>query len=171
MKILNVALIASIKYFWAAPYAYVLDFSVWQTFFTIEAGGLVGFVFYYSLSKFIFHEVDIYGPRLYCCLPQWVQQAVERWHSSRQKKKALRPKFTRRNKLIIRLRKRWGMWGIVVLSPVLLSLPVGAILGSKYYVNERGFIPAMLLSIIIWGMISVALFTLFPGLVSPEEVL
>jgi hypothetical protein len=45
------------------------------------------------------------------------------------------------------------MWGIILLTPVLLSLPVGAFLLRKYYRNNRFSFPLALFFIITEGFI------------------
>lgn len=83
------------------------------------------------------------------------------WLKSHRANRVNARKFTKRNKMIVRMRKRYGMWGLVVLSPIILSIPVGALLGNKYFRHNHQFIPYMLLSILIWGIVSVALFSTF----------
>jgi uncharacterized membrane protein YsdA (DUF1294 family) len=63
--------------------------------------------------------------------------------------------------MIARIRRKYGMPGIVILTPVVLSIPVGAFLGTKYFHHKRSFIPWMILSIFIWGIVSVFLFGTF----------
>jgi len=45
------------------------------------------------------------------------------------------------------------MWGISLLTPVALSIPIGAFLLRKYYHNRREAIPIMILSLIVEGII------------------
>jgi hypothetical protein len=82
------------------------------------------------------------------------------WYQQKSKRITAR-KFTRKNKLIVKMRRLYGMWGLLILSPIILSIPVGALLGNKYFRHNRHFIPYMLLSIVIWGILSVALFSTF----------
>jgi uncharacterized membrane protein YsdA (DUF1294 family) len=63
--------------------------------------------------------------------------------------------------MIARVRRRFGMPGIVILTPILLSIPLGALLGTKYFHHKRSFIPWMLLSIFVWGIVSVLFFGIF----------
>lgn len=49
--------------------------------------------------------------------------------------------FTPASRRLIRIKKRYGLPGIVTLSPVLLSIPLGAFLTVKYYgINVRNLI-------------------------------
>jgi hypothetical protein len=53
------------------------------------------------------------------------------------------------------------MPGIVILTPIILSIPLGALLGTKYFHHRKSFIPWMLLSIFAWGIVSVLFFGIF----------
>lgn len=158
LKLLNVSLIASIKYFWSTPYAFILDLNVFETFLSIEIGGIIGFLLYYYFFRFVLKEIAYWLPRVYYFTPVLFKVRFEAWRDRRRKRNITRKKFTAMNKLIVRIRLRYGMWGIIVLSPIILSLPIGALLGSKYFPHKHGFIPFMILSISVWGVISVALF-------------
>lgn len=85
----------------------------------------------------------------------------ELWRKERKSKLINARKFTRRNKIIVILRQRFGIWGLAILSPVILSIPVGALLGNKYFKHNHHFMSYMILSIIIWGIISVSVFSTF----------
>ena len=83
------------------------------------------------------------------------------WVKRQRAKRINARKFTTRNKIIVKMRKRYGMWGLVILSPIILSIPVGALLGNKYFRHNHHFIPYMILSIVVWGIASVTLFSTF----------
>ena len=100
-------------------------------------------------------------PIVYRFTPVLFKVRFEMWIKRRQLKRKYARKFTKKNKMIVRMRRRYGMWGIVILSPVILSIPVGALLGNKYFSHDHHFIPYMLLSIVIWGIVSVSFFSTF----------
>lgn len=160
-KYLNVLVIASVKFFWATPYAYLLKLNVVETFVLVQLGGLLGFIFFYALFSFLLKELKLIWPLIYYVTPRIFKVRFEQWLDSRRYRKLTANKFTRTNKLIVVSRKKYGMLGIVLLTPVVLSLPLGAFLGTKYFHHKRSFIPWMLLSIFVWGIISVLLFGIF----------
>jgi hypothetical protein len=125
--------------------------------------GIIGFLLYYYFFRFILKEMAILWPKVYKFTPALFKVRFELWRSRRRQKMLTRRKFTYMNKFIVRIRKRYGMWGIIVLSPVILSIPIGALLGTKYFPHRHSFIPYMILSISVWGVISVALFGVIMG--------
>ncbi|MCE1197367.1 MAG: hypothetical protein LWW85_00235 [Marinilabiliales bacterium] len=161
LKYLNVIAIASIKFFWATPYAYLFHLNKIETFVMIQLGGLFGFLFYYALFSFLLKEIKLIWPAIYFITPPLFKVRFEHWLILRKEKKRLAKKFTRTNKLIVRIRRDHGMLGIVLLTPVLLSIPVGALLGTKYFRHRKGFIPSTLISIFVWGFVSVVFFGIF----------
>jgi len=161
LKLLTVFFVASIKYFWATPYSIGMKLNEWETIFFMEAGGILGFLFFYYFFGFLFKELKLLWPIVYHFTPVLFKVRFEMWRKRRKIQQLNARKFTKRNKLIVRMRKRYGMWGLVVLSPIVLSIPVGALLGNKYFRHDHHFIPYMLLSIVIWGIVSVSFFSTF----------
>jgi hypothetical protein len=68
-----------------------------------------------------------------------------------------KPKFTRFNKLIVRLKRRLGIYGIAFYAPLFLSVPVGSIVTAKFYGKEKRTFPLILLGICINGAITTGL--------------
>lgn len=161
LKVLSVFLVASIKYFWATPYSFGMKLNEWETLFFMETGGILGFLFYYYFFGFLFKELKLLWPIVYHFTPVLFKVRFEMWRKRRRTNRITAKKFTKRNKIIVRTRRRYGMWGLVILSPVILSIPVGALLGNKYFRHNHHFIPYMILSIVLWGVVSVALFSTF----------
>ncbi len=160
-KYFNVIAIASVKFFWATPYAFLFHLNWVETFVMIQLGGLLGFLFFYAFFSFLLKELKLVWPAVYYITPRIFKVRFEQWLDERRYRKLTANKFTRSNKMIARIRRYYGMPGIVFLTPILLSIPVGAFLGTKYFHHKRSFIPWMLLSIFSWGGVSVLLFSTF----------
>jgi hypothetical protein len=161
LKVLSVFLVASVKYFWATPYSFGLKLSEWETIIFMQMGGILGFLFYYYFFGFLFKELKLLWPIVYNFTPVLFKVRFELWVIRRKAQQLTAKKFTNRNKIIVRMRQRYGMWGLVILSPVILSIPVGGLLGNKYFRHSHHFITYMILSIIAWGIVSVSFFGTF----------
>ncbi len=153
--------IASVKFFWATPYAYLFSLNRVEAFVMIQLGGMLGFLFFYAFFSFILKELKLVWPAIYFITPRIFKVRFEQWLDERRYRKLTANKFTRSNKMITRIRSKYGMPGIVILTPVILSIPIGAFLGTKYFHHRKSFIPWMLLSIFSWGIVSVFLFGIF----------
>lgn len=69
----------------------------------------------------------------------------------------LKPKFTRFNKLIVKLKRRFGIYGIAFYAPLFLSVPIGSIVTAKFYGKERRTFPLILVGICMNGAITTGL--------------
>lgn len=58
-----------------------------------------------------------------------------------KKKKA----FTRTNKLIVWIKRSIGIYGVTILAPLFLSIPIGSIICAKFYGDQKKTFPLMLL--------------------------
>ncbi len=163
IKIIHVVLLASVKYFLTLPYAMIIGLDYKQAVIAVLIGGIGGFLFFYYFSR---RAVRIYHrilPYIHTLIPVSSRSREKRSDPARidQDKKHKRI-FTKRNRLIARLRYSYGFWGIIVTTPVLLTIPVGAFLANKYYSRRRFIVFYMILSIIGWAAILSGLVHLFP---------
>ena len=161
LKYLNVIAFASVKFFWATPYAYLLRLNQTEAFVMMQIGGILGFLFFYAFFSFLLKELKLLWPLIYFITPPIFKVRFEHWLTERRIRRLTAKKFTGTNKMIAGIRRKYGMAGIVLLTPVLLSIPIGALLGTKYFHHKKWFIPWMLLSIFIWGIVSVFVFGTF----------
>ncbi|NCB07620.1 MAG: hypothetical protein EOM73_05605 [Bacteroidia bacterium] len=70
--------------------------------------------------------------------------------------------FTRKNRLLARFRTTYGFWGIIVSTPVFLTVPIGAFLANKYYSHRKNLVLYMILSFVGWGAVLTGIVHLFP---------
>ncbi|MBN2610456.1 MAG: hypothetical protein JXB00_02775 [Bacteroidales bacterium] len=116
MKALTVIFFSSWKFAATFPFAvYVLKMNGVEILLYTNLGGIIG-----ALTFLYFSELFI---RL------WNRY----WPEKLKFGKSDRKLFTKGNRRIIRIKSKYGLTGIVILSPVLLSIPVGAFLTVKYY--------------------------------------
>jgi hypothetical protein len=61
-------------------------------------------------------------------------------------------KFSKRKRLLVNLRKRIGLIGISLLTPIFLTVPVGTVLANTIEKNRMRVFYYMLLSFSIWSL-------------------
>lgn len=65
------------------------------------------------------------------------------------RKKGIEPKrkkiFTRTNKSIVWIKRSVGIYGITLLAPLFLSIPIGSVVCAKFYREDKKTFPLMLL--------------------------
>jgi hypothetical protein len=162
-KILQVALLASVKYFLTIPYALLIGLQFEYAVTAIMLGGIGGFLLFYYLMKPVSRLIRSIMPAVCRIMPDKFGERYSlfcnRWINPRK-----RILFTKRSRRIVKIKRTFGLWGIVVATPVLLSIPVGAFLARHYYSHYRYIVLYMLGSIAGWGIIFSALLSLFPGI-------
>ncbi len=163
-KIIQVFLLASVKYVLTFPFAVLIGLNFEQTLISVTLGGIAGFFFFYHFSGFAikrFHHVKTFiwkhTPR--CVRLEYRKLMIYRKTITGEKV------FTKRNRFIARFRLKFGLPGIIILSPIVLSLPLGAFLLNKYYPKHKFARPYMVLSILSWTAVFVAFALIFPHLV------
>ncbi len=123
MRELTIIFFSSWKFAATFPVAvYAMKMSFAETLLYTNIGGLLGMIISVFLSDVI--------------LKLWQQYWPDKLRINKNKKI-----FTPASRRLIRIKKRYGLPGIVTLSPVLLSIPLGAFLTVKYYgINTRNLI-------------------------------
>lgn len=121
---------------------YICHMSAIETLIYTNIGGLLGIVFFTWISKGIILLLDKYWP------------ARERFKVKDKKV------FTRRNKRLVVLKNKYGLPGIVILTPILLSIPIGVFLNTKYYGYNKMSYLYIFMSQLVWSLIYTFAYTL-----------
>ncbi len=143
-EILSVFLLSTVKFvFGAVPMALALGFSFFEAVTITSLGGFTGVIFFVLMSDKIVDNIK-----------------------KRKSKKLLdhphlhsKPIFTHRNKMIVSVKRRFGLAGIAFLTPLLLSIPIGCFLAVRYFKNKHRILVYMFCAILFWS-ISVSSFKL-----------
>jgi len=161
LKILHVILLASVKYIVTLPYAMIIGLDYKYAIIAVLIGGIGGFLFFYYLSKPVYRLIDFCWPIVCSHGPPVIRAKYKVYCENKRKKRARL--FTRRNRTIARIKKTYGLWGIVLTTPLLLTIPVGAFIASKYYSHQKHIVLYMIISIVGWGLVLSGLVHLFPN--------
>tara|TARA_B110000444_G_C18845694_1_gene601826 strand:+ start:3493 stop:3921 length:429 start_codon:yes stop_codon:yes gene_type:complete len=133
IEIINVFLLSAVKFFGAPALAhYMYDFPYIETLIITTLGGIFGvFIFFY------------FGARIVQFFPNFFKPMPKN-----------RKIFTKKNKLYVRLIKKYGLIGLALFSPVLISIPVGAFLAARFF-SHQSFIALSFLcfSVLLWSIV------------------
>lgn len=164
LKIVEVFLFATVKYAFTFPFALLIGLNFAQTLIAVTLGGIAGFYFFYHFSSFAIKHIHYVKTFLRRHLPLSFRLKYRKLMIWRMKITGEQV-FTKRNRFIVNFRRKFGLPGIIVLSPVVLSLPIGAFLLNKYYPKHKFALSYMVLSILSWTAVFVAVVLIFPNLV------
>lgn len=157
LKILIVFAVSSIKFLFAPALSFSMGLNFIQTFLSTTAGGIVGVVFFFFLSrwmitlyaKYFTYYFHLLRTKLYGLLNLRIPAFIPA------------RRFTKRNRLIIKVVRKYGLGGIVVLTPILLSIPVGTFLATRYYSTNRFLLIYLCSSVIFWSLFMSSAISLF----------
>jgi uncharacterized membrane protein len=142
-----VFLISTVKFvFGGVPVALGLGFSFFETVVVTTLGGFTGVIIFVTLSDSIIKRVK--SRKL-----KKEQEAI---------KTARKKIFSRKNRFIIHVKHRFGLFGIAALTPLLFSIPVGCFLATRYFKDKQRILIYMFTSILFWS-ISASSFRLLWG--------
>ncbi|HET6992950.1 MAG TPA: hypothetical protein VFJ43_16580 [Bacteroidia bacterium] len=144
LKVLEVGLIASVKFLFAPFEAERYNFSFGQSFTITTIGGLVGiFAFYYAGTKISLwwrHSVALVKSI-------FIRKPVAVIESKPRKI------FTRRRRFVIGIKMRFGLWGIAFITPSIISIPIGTIVAANFYKKKKGVLLYLIVSLILWSLV------------------
>ena len=162
LKIINVFLISTVRYFYTPIFALLIKLDLTTSVITMIAGGVISFIVYYHLARLLLLLGKILKPVFAKLFPDsWNRKYIE-WEIRRREKRKQKKKFTRRKRFIVRFRRKYGMYGIILLTPWLLSLILGALLLRKYYSDRKEALPIALIAIVVEGLFLNFLFYWLP---------
>src|SRR5687768_5835739 len=62
-------------------------------------------------------------------------------------------KFTSSNRFLVKVKKRFGLGGIAVLTPIALSIPVGVLFALALTHDKKKIMVSMIISLLFWATI------------------
>ena len=162
IKIFHIILLASIKYIVSLPYAMLIGLSYGQAVFSVLTGGIGGFLFFFYLSKPVFKYLK--AVRHYICIIFAKLNKRKNYKCEQEKSNKKIKIFTKKNRFLARFKRSYGFWGIIIFTPLFLTIPLGAFLAGKYYSARPNLILYMIISITGWAAIISGLMNIFPKL-------
>ena len=142
-QIAGIFTLSTVKFgFGGVPWAVFANYNFFKAVTITTAGGVTGSIVFANISE-------------------WV---LENWHKFRQRywpQKKEKQKSILDNKFFHKVKDRWGLAGIAFFTPIVLSIPIGAILAVRFYQDKQKVISYMLISIVIWDVILYFLYHTF----------
>lgn len=134
-------LVASTKFALTPLVSLPMQISRTELFITMLLGGLMGYFVFFYFSEYL----------------------INRFAAFRLKRKSReRRVFSKKNRMIIGVVRKRGLVLLALITPILLSIPVGAFLAARYFTNKTKINIVMISSILMWSVI----YTIFRGLIA-----
>lgn len=144
LQLVGLFLLSSTKFLFAPSTVTAAGYSYFETLLITILGGWFGILVFYYFGRILI-------------------ELIMRKYFSKKDKKQKSP-FTFTNKLIVKTKIRYGIIGLALITPVTISIPVGAILAARYFSREKLTVPLLLFSIVLWSLILTTISVYFKGL-------
>ena len=96
LKLVNVFLLASVKYFFSFPYALIIGLNFEQAIISVLVGGIAGFFFFYYLSGLLIRAWQQYQYILCKLVPQFVKMKYRKFCEVRSRIREKKPVYTQK---------------------------------------------------------------------------
>jgi len=174
LKFLQVVLLSSVKFVAGPPFAYYensYDFGFMETILSCIVGGMLGVVVFTYLAapilraehwvvrklKTLYKKV-VDNDRRFSTPKADIDADIEIHYEYVEPSEIKRRVFTKRNRRIVRIWKSFGLAGIALITPVILSIPIGTVVANSLVNNKRRIFAYMFLSIVFWSLLMTSIF-------------
>ena len=144
-KYLGLLGIATFK-FMVAPFAgKPLKLSFIETYLACVAGAILSAAIFFYLSEYLM-----------------IKSAKRRERKRREAIEndlppTVQKNFTFMNKLIVKIKHIFGIYGICFIAPLVLSIPIGTIISVKFYGKDKRTLPLIIMGILVNGLVLTSL--------------
>jgi hypothetical protein len=158
IKYLLILAISSVKFLFAPPLSFEFGFTFLQTWLVTTLGGVAGVVFFFYLGKVLIAIYYRYLAAYFAHFSLRIRTGVWNHYDLPVPVKKI---FTFRNKTLVKIRRRYGLIGIIILTPILLSIPLGTFLALKYYSRQKNLLAYLSLSVVLWSLLMSSAISVF----------
>lgn len=134
LRVVSIFFLSATKLMWAPGTAVASGFSFWETVVISSAGGMTGIVFFYYFGHIVF-------------------VAIDGWRARKRKKVVAKRVFTRKSRMVVNVKSKFGLIGLTFLTPCIISIPIGCVIAAKFYYKNRLTLPLLLIFTIFWSFI------------------
>lgn len=140
VQILLTIFFSSFKFAACFPLVIIqFEFSFLETVLWTNVGGIAGIFFFAFLSEKL--------------ISWWKRTFRPSNRNILEDEQQVKKIFTRRNRRIVRTKQKYGLIGISVITPFLLSIPVGVFLVVRYYRSSKFKFLYLIAANVIWSLI------------------
>ncbi len=143
--IISVFFLATFKFMFAPFTGSSLGLNFWETYIASVAGGTFSAAIFYFSSELIILISEKKRKKK-------EEESLKTGIPVKRKKK-----FTRTNRVIIKVKNSLGIYGICFWAPFFLSVPIGSIVAAKFYGKLKKTYPLIVLGMFINATITCVL--------------
>ena len=135
--VIYLVLLSSVKFF-IVPFLSInfYNYSFFTSVIINTIGGIIGSTFFFKTSFY------------------FVQRAIKRRQEKIEAGTAKpKKKFSKLNRFIVVVKNTMGMYGLALITPALISIPIGSVIAAKYYhLQPKKMLGLIYVSSLLWAM-------------------
>ena len=93
-------------------------------------GGFTGISFFYYFSN-------------------WVNKMISKLFQKKKKKQV----FSKKVRRFINIKNKYGLIGIALITPIIISIPVGSFIASRFFSKKKHTLLVMFAGIVFWALL------------------
>ena len=134
-----------VKFMFSPALGPVLGLSYFETYVANALGALISMTFFYFAADYL-HRLSL-------------RRKVERKRKKMEAGLPIKHKkiFTKKNKIIIRLKNKVGVVIFALFAPFFMSIPIGSIVTAKFFGKKKKTYPIMIVGVFLCNTITVSL--------------
>ena len=105
------------------------EFSYLQSVTMLISGGFTGILFFYYFSN-------------------WINKMIAKIFQKKKKKQI----FSKKVRRFINIKNKYGLIGIALITPVVISIPVGSFIASRFFSKNKFTLLFMLAGVVFWAL-------------------
>lgn len=168
-----IILVSSVKFIAGPAFASFdqkYEFTFYETVLYSVTGGMLGvfvFTFFTRQITRLWHWLKTIIRKVFYKDPVFseptvdVDGKVEVHYSYVRKNEKQRKVFTKRNRRLVKIWKKYGLIGIAFLTPVIISIPLGTIVANNMVENKKKIFLYMFISIVFWSLLLTFLYEIY----------
>ncbi len=133
------AIIASVKFAITVP-TFILSqnppLPFWQALLFGVSSGTFGIIFFMLVSKYLIKAWS------------WVMRFFGLDRNKKPKKI-----FSKKTRRLVRIKSKYGLVGIALLNPIVISIPIGTFIAVRFYKNRKKVFLYLFAGVVFWSVV------------------
>ena len=130
IKIIGLMGLSSVKFFFAPSTTLIAGYSFLETLAITISGGIIGIIVFFYFGEF-----------------------MKALYAKMRPNKSEKKKFSKTSRRIVTIKGKYGLIGLAILTPIMISIPIGSLIAARYFDHDKKTIPYLLISVIGWSII------------------
>ncbi len=152
-KLALVFALSTTKFLLAPALSLSMGLSFLQTWLSTTSGGIAGIFIFFFLSKILLRFYVKFLGKIVFNLKRSIYSFLNIDFPYQYGEKPPLRIFTRRSRNIVKYVRKYGLFGIAFLTPVVLSIPLGTFLVARYYSRNRYLVIYLCSSVLFWSLL------------------